>query len=159
MTNHILSNHDYEILKAAKELLRKIKNSDLLDSSEKKNILHDIEEALQVLPSLFKRQWTQLTLTGPKRTFGDHVIKHYWEFTLHDDGCFDITSGGYFSSSSNGGDSFSSMMWEAVPGKEPVFTDFLPRIKMVDDADTFENEIKQIDLNIELYRLDVESTG
>ena len=79
----------------------------------------------------------------------------YWEITQDTDGSIIICSSGYFFRQSSGGDSFTSMTWESYPGNEPIYTDFKEHLSLVDDADTFENEVQNIDLLLPGYELDL----
>ena len=45
------------------------------------------------------------------------------------------------------------MCWEASPGCEPEYEDFSPNLDLVDDADTFENEVENMDLHNEVYEV------
>ena len=155
MDDHIVNPKNDSILGAAKILIDKLDKSNLLDSEDKIFIFNSIKEAIFSLPSATDGVYAKLSLSGPKRIFGKHEIFHYWEITQDTDGSIIICSSGYFFRQSSGGDRFTSMTWESYPGNEPIYTDFKEHLSLVDDADTFENEVQNIDLLLPGYELDL----
>ncbi len=143
------------ILIAAKQLLWKIASSSLIDSPSKAVSIGKMFSSLQRLPNVTEEDNVRVELTGPRRMFGTHEIYHWWTVELRDDGELTISSGGHFYRPETGGDSFSSMLWSVMPGGEPDFNDYLFNLSIVDDADTFENEVQSINLDAEEYKLKV----
>jgi hypothetical protein len=110
---------------------------------------------LQKLPEVTRGAYLSLNLTGPTRTFGSHEIFHWWE-VVSENGMLQISSGGYFHRPETGGDSFTSMSWGVSPGYPPEVNSYLGSLYMVDDADSFENEVAAMDLSDKGYELSVE---
>jgi len=127
----------------------------LIDSPSKAVSIGKMFSSLQRLPNVTEEDNVRVELTGPRRMFGTHEIYHWWTVELRDDGELTISSGGHFYRPETGGDSFSSMLWSVMPGGEPDFNDYLFNLSIVDDADTFENEVQSINLDAEEYKLKV----
>ncbi len=145
-----------DIIQVAKLLLWKIAKSSISDDPKKKIIIGKLFGILQNLPKAIIGEYIRVDLKGPKRKDGTHEIFHFWTMELRDDGTISISSGGWFSRPESGGESFSSMSWEVSPGFKPEFNDYLHALELVDDADTFENEVLGIDLKESGYKLEVE---
>jgi len=143
------------ILISAKQLLWKIASSSLITSPSKAVSVGKMFSILQRLPNVTKEDSVRVELTGPTRMFGSHEITHWWAVELQDDGELRISSGGAFYRPETGGDGFSSMLWSVMPGREPAFNNYLQNLSIVDDADTFENEVQAVDLDAEEYKLSV----
>ena len=67
-----------------------------------------------------------------------------------------IGSGGHFYRKSTGGDSFSSMRWEAVPGEEAELNDYLESLGIMDDARPYADEVDAMNLYDDGYELSIE---
>ena len=145
-----------DIVEAASRLLWKLASSKLIDSPSKAIVVGKLFRVLQYLPLVAMDENLEISLVGPRRKFGDHEIYHFWTIALEENGYLKISSGGHFYRPQTGGDTFSSMSWEVTPGEEPVYNSYLDTLSIVDDADTFENEVDSIQLNSVGYELSVE---
>jgi len=83
----------------------------------------------------------------------------FWSIEADEDGNLIISSGGYFYRPQTGGDTFTTMIWDASPGCRPELRDYLGNLAIVDDADTFKNEVKAMCLNDGGYELSVEDVS
>src|ERR1041384_7783354 len=57
---------------------------------------------------------------------------------------------------STGGDSFTSFQWDAAPGEEPDYSNYLDQLHIVDDARPFHLEVEALDLSEPGFALEVE---
>jgi len=143
---------------AAQVLLWKIAASNLAHTPKEVLCVGKMFQILQDLPTVREEERLRILLCGPTRAYGSHEISHSWEIELTEDGWLRITAGGYFSRPETGGDSFTTFMWEVSPGSEPDETDLSQAHPIVDDADTFENEVERMDLSEDGYSLETESS-
>lgn len=150
---YVLSEGDRPILAAATELLFKILGSGLPDD-EQREVVARIGRVLAGLPALFEPLAASVTLTGPRRRFGEHEIYHWWTVEVEDHVVVVKTSGHFFRPST-GGDTFLSFCWAAAPGEETEIRDYLPNLALVDDAASFPNEVRAIELSDGGYSLEV----
>lgn len=150
---YILNDKDKQLVTSAIRLLQKTSRASFLKPSQ----LVSIGKALHVLTSLpDTTEDIELTidLSGPKRWYGDHEIWHYWQVSI-EPGYISISSGGHFYRQSTGGDSFTCMQWSAQPECEAVYSDYLNSLSIVDDAQSFEFEVEQMDLSQSGYAIQV----
>ena len=142
---YFLSGRDELIVGAAKLLLWMV-----VRASDRPRVIEAAARLLSVLDRLPKpsRECAELMVrvSGPKRHFGDHEIRHWWTIGLEGD-CISIRSEGHFYQPSTGGDSFCSMLWEALPRERAELRDFHTQHWIVDDAMPFELEVMNIDLS------------
>ena len=153
--SYLLRGRDRSLVAAAIDLLDKIARANFIRPAE----LVSVAKALHLLKRL--PQVTdvdiaiRVSLTGPRRCFGDHEIYHYW--TVESRGLsIHIYSGGHFYRQSTGGDSFTSFQWDAVPGEEPDYANHLDQLHIVDDARPFPLEVEALDLSEPGFTLEVE---
>jgi len=66
-----------------------------------------------------------------------------------------ISSGGHFYRESTGGDTFTSMQWNAWPGCEAECRSYLDSLWMVDDAQPFDIEVESVDLSLPGHTIEV----
>ncbi|MCX5812542.1 MAG: hypothetical protein NT178_08360 [Proteobacteria bacterium] len=144
------------IVSAVLVLLWKIAASPLVDKPEKIVVVGKLFKVFQRLPKVTRDEDIRLNLTGPLRKYGDHEIYHFWTIELNDEGVIRVSSAGHFYRPQTGGDSFTAMTWEVVPCSEPELSDYLYGLSIVDDADTFENEVDAMDLDSGGYELSVD---
>jgi hypothetical protein len=148
---------DQSILAAGKELLWKIARSPLVGPVE----LEVVANAMKILdrmPEVSPDADILIQLSGPRRWFGEHETWHWWEIRFQGQ-AVRLGSGGHFYRKSTGGDSFTSMQWSAYPGYEAEHIDYLEHLKIVDDAQPFDAEVAQINLQDAGYTLTVTRDG
>jgi len=151
---YLLDPDHSSVVTAAQRLLWRLATSTLLDDASKVIAVGKMFQVFQRLPEVTPDVLLSVELSGPTRLFGTHEISHWWKLEL-DNGFLTIGAGGYFSRPETGGDSFTSMDWTAVPGREPETGGYVHAPSIVDDADTFEHEIAAIDFNADDYELTV----
>jgi hypothetical protein len=150
----LFKSRDQKVVAAAIMLLEKICKSSLVSPLK----IKAISKALNMLKSLPKKTQdinVSISLVGPRRWFGDHEIYHWWDVKIEDQ-FIRIASGGHFYRKSTGGDTFSCMDWNAEPGTNPNYNDYLGSLRIVDDAKPFEEEVETIELQSGIYQLTVE---
>lgn len=146
------------IVNAARQLLWKIAASALVDTPSKTIVVGKLFRVFQNLPKITMDEHLSLGLVGPRRMYGEHEIWHYWDIELNEEGYLKISSGGHFYRPQTGGDSFTSMTWEVSPTCAPELNNYLHNLLIVDDADTFENEVEAMDLESGGYKLTAEDS-
>lgn len=151
---YLLTSRDQKVVSAAIMLLEKICKSSLVSPPKIKAISKALN-MLKSLPSKTQDINVSISLVGPRRWFGGHEIYHWWDVKVEDQ-FIHISSGGHFYRESTGGDTFSCMDWNAEPGINPNYNDYLSSLRIVDDAKPFENEVESIDLASGVYQLTVE---
>jgi hypothetical protein len=109
--------------------------------------------ALSCFPKVTEGVNASISLNGPRRVFGDHEIYHYSDINILEEN-IEISSAGGFYHKSTGGDSLTSMQWSVSPGCEAELADYLPTLWIVDDATSFEREVKSMDFSTESYVLE-----
>ncbi|WP_417730825.1 hypothetical protein [Rosistilla oblonga] len=155
---YIFNETDCEVVELTMQLLAKIWQSDLV-SEEGRGVVTAMAAAINEMPNGVHDYFNaSVTLTGPRRKFGEHEIYHYWTVEL-EGGEFRVDASGYFYRPSTGGDNFTSFSWVAIPGYITDCRNFLKQIAIVDDAQPFGSEIAGIDLSEPGYQVRVEVDG
>jgi len=110
---------------------------------------------LSKIPQVTQAEVTvHISLNGPRRWFGEHEIWHWWTVEI-DKQFIQIRGNGHFYRKSTGGDSFTSLIWSAWPGKQATCLDYLDKLWMVDDSQPFPEEIASLDLTKPGFSLEV----
>ena len=146
-----------EVVRPAVRLLDKIVNSSRLTDRATEPVLL-LVDVLHDLPNPCPWMNAAVTVTGPRRWYGDHEIYHFWTIRIEGNS-LEISGGGHFYRQSTGGDSFTSFRWAASPGEEAWCDDYFSTLDIVDDAATFAEHEKRIDLSDAGYKIDVEVDG
>lgn len=154
---YVLSSEDNDIVSATKQLIRKTARSENITAA-KLEVVARILQVFEALPSVVADLDLQLQVTGPRRTFGSHEIYHWWNIEV-ENGRLCVTSGRHFYRPDTGGDTFTSMIWEAVPGFSTEHNDYLDTLSIVDDARPFDLEVQDIDFASGGYSLTVFENG
>ena len=150
---YVLGPHDEEIVAAAVLLLEKVIRSPLTKPAQ----IVSVAKVLHVfrrLPRVSTGITVSVGLIGPRRRFDDHEIFHCWDVNV-EELALEVTSTGHFHRASTGGDSFTIMTWNASPGWDPDFSDYLAHQWMVDDAKPFGQEVQDINLSEPGYSLEL----
>jgi hypothetical protein len=147
------------VISAARKLVWSLASSPLCVEASEVITIGKLFRVLQRLPEVTLGENLRLDLSGPKRTYGTHEISHHWELRLEDSGYLVISASGHFYRPETGGDSFTTMMWQVSPENEPDEISYLHMHQLVDDADTFENEVAAMDFTESGYSLDVEDNS
>ena len=154
---YVFSSEDKDIISATKQLLWKTARSEIIKAGELVVVARTLE-VFEALPSVVADLYLQLQVTGPRRTFGSHKIYHWWEIEV-ENGSLSISSGGHFYRPETGGDSFTSMTWRAFPGFTTEHNDYMDTLSLVDDAQPFNLEVRDIDFAKGGYSLTVFENG
>lgn len=149
-----LNHEDKKLIKSAKLLLFSVSRFPLLPPA-KLISMAKLRHSIDHLPRVTTGLNVMVSVTCPQRTFGDIEIFHYFDIAQYENE-ISITSGGYFNDSSTGGDSFTSFIWRAYPGKETEYLDFRDFHSIVPDIQPFEEAVKGIDLSSGGYEIVVE---
>ena len=154
---YILSYRDWDIVNAAKILLWKIARCTFIIPKQLEAVAV-VLNIIERLPEVSEHVDASVDLVGPRRWFGEHEIFHYWTIRIEDN-LITISASGHFYRKSTGGDSFTSLQWNAVPGYDSDFGDYLHTLQLVDDAMPFPEEVSRIDLTDRGYKISVELNG
>lgn len=154
---YVLSSEDIDIISATKELLWKTARSEIIKVSELE-VVARILQVFEALPSVVADLDLQLQVTGPRQMFGSHEIYHWWNIEV-EGGNLCVTSQGHFYRPETGGDTFTSMIWRAAPGFATEHSDYLDTLSIVDDAQPFCREVRDIDFTKGGYSLTVFENG
>ena len=147
------SNRDQSVVATAIQLLGKILRAPFTTPAQMASVAK-LLHVLHRLPQRSVNMTLSIDLCGPRRRFGEHEIYHFWQMNVVDDE-IEISSGGHFYRESTGGDTFTCMQWNAAPGFEPDYGDYLSGLQIVDDAQPYDQEVAALDLAQPGYKLDV----
>ncbi len=154
-TAYILSKRDKGILSAALLFLEKITRASFTRPAQLVSVAK-VLHLLKRLPNTSNEEFDiRIEICGPTRYFGPNAISHSWCVQI-EGRLIQISSHGYFSRESTGGDSFTAMRWNAAPGEEAIFEDYLEHLDLVDDAKPFPEEIEELNLTESDFSLSVE---
>lgn len=154
---YILTGRDWLVVHAAIDLLMKVLRSPATGPRQCAAVAK-VLCVLKRLPHLSPEASACVGVVGPRRWFGPHEIYHFWEVEV-DGHEIRVDSSGHFYRKSTGGDTFTSMMWRAVPGFECNLDDYLAELSIVDDAMPFPEEVTRIDFAADRYDIDVTEAG
>ena len=143
---------DRTLLTAATILLRKL-TAKMLRPAELVSVAK-LQHALSRLPRGTLGLDVPISVTGPRRKFGEIETWHWWEVAL-EDGRLSISSGGHFYQPSTGGDSFTTMNWAAAPGQPAQFDDYRENLLMVPDVYSFPDAVEGMDFAAETYTVEI----
>ncbi|MCX6854117.1 MAG: hypothetical protein NTV80_04335, partial [Verrucomicrobia bacterium] len=142
---------DWVLVRHASHLLNKLMLAPWVRPAERVTIAK-LQHALARLPRVSDLEWINLTLSSPRKLFGEIETYHSWDIEC-DSGTLTLRSGGHFYRPSTGGDSFTTMTWSISPGYESDYSDYLESLWIVPDAAAFPESIQRIDLSDVGYSL------
>jgi hypothetical protein len=148
------THRDAELLWAASVLLRKVTGSGKIRPAQMVT-LAKLQHILSVLPRTTEGVTASVSVSSAPRTFGEIETHHWWEFGIEDDR-LKITCGGHFYRPSTGGDTFTTMIWEAIPGLPSVLEDYSEMHRIVPDLRSFAEGVDSIDLSSGSYSLAID---
>ena len=154
---YILSEKDRSIVAATKLLLKKMVRHPSIKPVEME-VVTKVLMVFERLPGVSDELHTMVDLTGPNHQYGDHRISHWWRIAV-DGTKIHVSSNGYFHRPSSGGDSFTCMQWQAQPGRETSYGDYLDTLQIVDDAQPYETEVAHLPISEPGYYVSVEVDG
>ena len=151
--SNVLNPQDEALLDAARSLLAKVASAPSLHPAQLVSVAK-LQHALARLPQANSELEVHVSVVGPPHTFGDIETYHYWDVTL-ECGSLRLASGGNFHQPSTGGDSFTTMTWEAQPGEESDFSDYSANHWMVPDLRTYPDGVASVDFATGGYSIEV----
>jgi hypothetical protein len=110
-----LDERDTVIVAAARTLLLKSLQSGLLGRADEATV-SKLLFGICRLPFPPEPPAAKISVSGPRRHFGDVETFHCWDVG-YEDGCWTLESAGHFHQPASGGDSFQTMRWSAAPGR------------------------------------------
>lgn len=155
---YIFDDTDREVVGLAMSLLAKIWQSKLVPEAQKPVLVTMVSMLDQMSEVVNDSLNASITLTGPRRMFGDHEIYHHWTVEASE-GEVRVDAGGYFYRPATGGDAFTSFMWVAIPGSITDCRDFSEHLRIVDDAQPFGTEVLGLDLSQPGFSVRIEVDG
>ncbi|MES2467595.1 MAG: hypothetical protein V4675_09870, partial [Verrucomicrobiota bacterium] len=150
---YMLSAGDRPLLLSAQAFLEKAIYGRLASPAEVISIAK-LLHALQRLPKTTSDVNVQVSITSPRRGFGDIKTFHWWRVEL-EYGSLRLQSGGHFHRPSTGGDAFRTMSWEACPGSPADLFDYRHTLRVVPDVRSFEDGVASIDFATGEYTIEV----
>jgi hypothetical protein len=134
---------DRTLLQAAMVLLKKVASAENLRPAELVSVAK-LQHAFSRLPEVTRGLDVCVSVTSPRRTFGEIETYHWWEITVEDEG-LSITSAGHFYRPSTGGDTFTTMTWAIAPGEPADFADYREHLAIVPDVQSFPDAVTSVD--------------
>ncbi len=150
---YILDDQDRDLLRAATALLKKVAAAELLRPAELVSIAK-LQHVLAALPRVTPDIEVSVQVIGPRSNFGEIETWHYWEVAVEGER-LSISSGGHFYRPSTGGDSFTTMTWEAIPEENSELDDYRESLWMVPDVQSFPVGVVGIDFACGGYKIEV----
>jgi hypothetical protein len=144
---------DAELLRAATLLLRKVMGSDKIRPGQMVT-LAKLQHILSVLPRATEDVTASVSVCTPTRTFGEIETFHWSVFSIEEER-LKISCGGHFYRPSTGGDTFTTMIWEAFPGLPTALEDYSELHRIVPDLRTFPEGVESIDFSTSSYSLEI----
>jgi hypothetical protein len=142
---------DAELLWSASVLLSKVIASGKIRPAHMVTIAK-LQHILSVLPRVTEDVTASVSVCCPPHHFEEIETYHWWEFGV-EDGLLRVTSGGHFYRPSSGGDTFTTMLWEAAPDQPTVLDDFSDGLRIVPDLRSYSEGVETIDFAVEDYSL------
>lgn len=135
--------NDHELLRAASDLLKKAATATTTAPAQVVSIAK-LQHVLSVLPRVTNGVEVSVSVSSPRRKFGEIETWHWWEVAA-EDGRLAISAGGHFYQPRTGGDTFSTMSWAAVPEEPAELDDYRETLWMVPDVRSFPEGVASID--------------
>ncbi len=154
---YVLSAQDRGIVAATRLLLRKISRLPGIKARQAEAVAN-VLGVFERLPRISEESNIAVSLAGPRHSYGEHKISHWWRIAVTGNE-LEVSSGGDFYRPSTGGDSFTCMEWQAAPGYEANYDDYLDRHQIVDDAQPYEIEVARLAITEPGYWLSIEWDG
>ncbi len=156
IANYCLNRRDRALIACAEGLLRRLVATSFVKPAE----LVSIAKVLHMLSRLPKplavtdETLISISVIGPHHHFDEIETYHWWDVKVEGEE-LSISSGGHFYRPSTGGDTFSTMSWQAVPGELPDFEDYREHLAIVPDVQSFPDAVAGIDFADGGYKVEV----
>lgn len=144
---------DRELLSAASLLLKKLVAAEYLRPAELVSVAK-LQHVLSRLPHETSGLDVSISVISPRRQFGEIETYHWWDVAIEDD-WLSIKAGGHFYQPGTGGDTFTTLSWDIVPGEEAEFADYREHLSIVPDVQSFPNAVATIDFGSRRYMVEV----
>jgi hypothetical protein len=144
---------DAELLSSASVLLRKIAESGTIRPAQMITVAK-LQHILAVLPHVTQNVTASASVCCPRHTFADIETFHWWDFGS-EDGRLRISSGGHFHDPRTGGDTFATVIWEAIPEEPIELNDYRESLWMVPDVQSYSDGVESIDLAAGGYTVEI----
>jgi hypothetical protein len=152
---YIFGSEDLEFLNAAKLLLRKVLQWNRLTFAQLITVAK-VSHVINRLPRPSSEiEYAKISVSSPEKSFGEIRTFHWWDVMIEGQS-IRLSSGGHFYRPSTGGDTFTSVIWDAVPGVEAQLSDYSQQNAIVPDLRTYADGIESIDLPSGEYVVEVE---
>jgi hypothetical protein len=148
-----LNARDRSLLQAATNLLKRVAAAETLRPAELVSVAK-LLHVLSILPRVTSDLEVTVQVTGPRREFGEIETLHYWEVAVEGER-LSISSGGHFFQPSTGGDSFTTMIWAAIPEEFSDLDDYRQSLWMVPDVLWFPDAVAGVDFASGGYKIRV----
>jgi len=144
---------DEDILLAAVLLLRKLAGSRTIQPAQLVTVAK-LQHILSVLPRVTTGVTASVSVCCPRRKFGDIETYHWWGFEVEGEQ-LRISCGGHFYRPSTGGDTFTTMMWGAIPDEPTAMNDYRESLRIVPDVRSFPDGIASIEFAAGGYTVEI----
>ncbi len=144
---------DAELLWAASLLLRKVMASGKISPAQMVT-LAKLQHVLTVLPRAIDSVTASVSVGSPQHNFGEIETRHWWEFSIEQEH-LKISCGGHFYRPRTGGDSFTTMVWEAVPGLPSTLEDYSELHRIVPDLCSFVEGVESLNFSVRSYSIEI----
>ena len=147
-----LTSRDKSLIESGILLLRKLATAPMTKPGQLKTVTKTLQ-ALLSLPEVPKGLGVYITVTSPTRKSAGS-IETFWSWDIRVEGthlCFE--SGGGLD-----GEGFTSMTWDAGPGRSADYRDYREDCRMVPDLQTFQAGVENINFFEKGYGLEMYDT-
>lgn len=141
---YVFDSADKDLLSSAIRLLKKVAASDSTKPAQMVTVAK-LAHVLSVLPRVTTGVTASVSVSCPRNRFGD-IVTHHWYDVAVEDGQLQLSASGHFYRPSTGGDTFTTMMWCAIPEEPAQWEDNLESLGIVPDVRSFPEGVECIDL-------------
>lgn len=152
------TSRDKSLIAAAVLLLRKLATAPMTKPGQLKTVTK-VLQALLRLPELPQGLNVSIMITSPTRSFEDCIrTSHSWEIRVEGTHlCFE-TGGSFARTDTSIHDAFTSMTWDAYPGRNADYRDYREDCRVVPDLQSFQAGVERISFFEEGYGLEMYDT-
>jgi hypothetical protein len=145
---------DEETLEAAASLLKKVASAGTTRPAQLVSVAK-VLHVLSVLPRVTPEVTAFVSVSSPRRKFGDIETYHWWTVEVEEGRRLRIWSGGHYYQRSTGGDTFTTMSWRANTEEPAEMDDYREALWMVPGVPSFSEGVESIDLASEGYSIEI----
>jgi hypothetical protein len=148
-----LTTRDKALLASAADLLKKVAADDATKPAQLVTVAK-LLHVLSVLPRVTPGVTASVSVSCPRHQFDEIETFHWYDVAVEEDQ-LRISSAGHFYRPSTGGDTFTTMMWDAVPEEPAELNDYRESLQIVPDVRSFPEGVQSIDLAVGGYTIQV----